>query len=344
VRRTAAALAVLAVLAAGCEVRRERPPVGLAFLRVEGVARATQQSALSPVAWAPDGRRFAFGARDGVWVQRVDGDAAVRLAPGQVVTAVAWAPMAQALAYVDRGELWVVRADGSGRRRVPLPGPVTAMAWAPVGDRLAAVVRARGPGQRVELWWTSAAGNILRHVLWTPPRPVAGLGWFPDALYLFVPLEGDGGSAEWWKVRIAYPDVRLLQRRDPPAREVALAPGGAWVAFVAAADRGDQVFVVRPDGSGLRAVSAPAPRIAGLAWAHAGDKLAYAVLADEANAEVFVTTPAGPTRRLLTYRLEFPDPAAALALAWAPGDGYLAYGTNTGALAGPVWLARFARD
>ncbi|MDR7556682.1 MAG: hypothetical protein QN157_13895 [Armatimonadota bacterium] len=343
-RRAAAALAAVALLATGCEVRRQRPPVGLAFLRVEGVTRATQQSALSPVAWAPDGRRFAFGARDGLWVQRVDGDAAVRVAPGQVVTAAAWAPVAQALAYVDRGDLWVVRPDGSGRRRVTLPGPVTAVAWAPVGDRLAAVVRVPGQPPRFELWWTGAAGNVLRHVLWTPPRPIAGLGWFPDALYLFVPLEGTGGSAEWWKVRIAYPDVRLLQRRDPPAREVALAPGGDWVAFVAAADRGDQVFVVRPDGSAMRAVSAPAPRIAGLAWARAGDKLAYAVLVDDGHAEIFVTTPGGPARRLLTYRLEFPDPGAALALAWAPDDGYLAYGTNTGALAGPVWLARIARD
>ncbi|MDR7480981.1 MAG: hypothetical protein QN183_07050 [Armatimonadota bacterium] len=342
-RGTAAALVIAAVLATGCEVRRQPPPVGVAFLRVEGVTRATRQSALSPVAWASDGQRFAFGAQDGVWVQRAAGSAASRLAPGHVVTAVAWAPVVDALAYIDRGEVWVVQPDGQRRHRVELPAPAVALAWAPVGDRLAVVVHAPGPQRRSELWWTSVGGNILRRVQWAPPRPVAGIGWFPEALYLFVPLEHDGGSGEWWKVRIAYPDMRLLQRRDPPAREAALSPAGDWVAFVARGNR-DQVFVVRPDGSGLRAASPPAPRIAGLAWARGGDKLAYAVLLDEANAEIFVTTPSGASRRLITYRLEFPAPSAALALAWAPGDTYLAYGTNTGALAGPVWLARFGRD
>jgi hypothetical protein len=64
----------------------------------------------------------------------------------------------------------------------------------------------------------------------------------------------------------------------------------------------------------------------------------------DTQAEVYITGVAGsPSQRVTTYRVEFPDPAVSLSIAWAPDDLHLAYGTNTGALSGPVWIARFQR-
>jgi len=76
--------------------------------------------------------------------------------------------------------------------------------------------------------------------------------------------------------------------------------------------------------------------------------VAYGVLIDETQAEIFVAASAvaalsgAPSRLVATYRLEFPDPSAGLSLVWAPDEAHLAYGTNTGVLAGPIWLVRFA--
>jgi Tol biopolymer transport system component len=344
--------AAAALLAAGCQVQRHAAPVGVELLEVRGVGRATDRAALSPVAWAPDGRRFAYGGRDGVWVHRLGDAAGAKIAPGDVVTAVAWSGPADTLAVVDRGALWTMRPDGSARRRIGVPGVVTRAVWAPGGDRLALIVhvpsQAGAPGH-TQLWWTGPDGSIVRQVLWGPPeRRAVALHWYPDALYLFVGLAADGEAAvEWWRVRIAYPDFQRLPGPPAPALDAALAPTGEWITYVAATASGQRAYAVRPDGSGRHPVSADVRRIAGLAWSPHGDKIAYGLLIDERVAEVFVSAAAvaaasgSPGRPVATHRVEFPDPAIELSLAWAPDEAHLAFGTNTGAFAGPVWLVRF---
>jgi hypothetical protein len=71
--------------------------------------------------------------------------------------------------------------------------------------------------------------------------------------------------------------------------------------------------------------------------------MAYGVLISEAQAEVHVAAAMGGMQKLVAgYRLEFPDPAAGMSLTWSPDEARLAYGTNTGSMAGPVWIAHFA--
>jgi Tol biopolymer transport system component len=302
---------------------------------------------LSPVAWAPDGRRFAYGARDGVWVHGVGDAGGARIAPGEAVTAVAWSAEADAIAYVDRGVLYTVRPDGRERRRVPLRGVASHPVWAPGGDRLAVAAHQPGvhpPADR--LWITSPSGALMREVQWDPRTgSIVTLGWYPDALHLFVGLGSADGEtiAEWWRVRIAYPDYRRLPSPPPRVVESSLSPRGDWVAYVADGSAGERASVMRLDGSSRREVSAAGHRVSGITWSPHGDKVAYGVLVGEAQADVHVAAVMGTARMLVaTYKLEFPDPAAGLALAWSPDGTRLAYGTNTGSMAGPVWIARFA--
>jgi Tol biopolymer transport system component len=248
-----------------------------------------------------------------------------------------------------------MRPDGSGRRRIGVTGFVSHPVWAPGGDHLAVIVQpARQPGSpavATQIWWTSPDGGTLRQILWNPgPRRIVALGWFPDTLYLFVGLAAPGADAavEWWRVRIAYPDFLRLSDPPRPALDPVLSPTGEWIAYVVANGAGEQAFAIRPDGSGGHPISPKARRISGLAWSPHGDKVAYGVLIDETQAEVSVAasaitaSPGAPSRVVATYRLEFPDPSAGLSLVWAPDEAHLAYGTNTGVLAGPVWLVRFA--
>ncbi len=342
----AAALAVAAALAAtGCEVSRRPAPVGVGFLQVREVVRATDRSALSPIAWSADGRRFAYGARDGVWVHSVGDTKGVRVADGEVVTAVAWSAVADVIAYVDRGALWMIRPDGSGRRAIPIAGVVSRPLWAPVGDRLAVVVQPAGQNT-AQLWWTAPQGAAIRQILWDPPsRWIGALGWFPNALYLFVGLARPDGDAtvEWWRVRIVYPDFRRLDGPARPALDPVLSPSGEWIAFLAPDEGRERAFAVRPDGSGAHPLSPSGGRAAGLAWSRSGDKVAYAFVVDATRVEIHAIGASARERQTLsTVRLERADPRAGISLAWSPDDAHLAYGTNTGTSSGAVWLLRFA--
>lgn len=309
------------------------------------MARASDRAALSPIAWSPDGRRFAYGARDGVWVHAVGEAGGTKIAGGEVVTAVAWSSAADAIAYVDRGALWIVRPDGGARRAIPIAGVVSRPVWAPAGDRLAVTVQPAGQNT-AQLWLTSPQGAVIRQILWDPPgRWIGALGWFPNALYLFVGLArpNDNATVEWWKIRIAYPDFRRLRSPSRPALDPVLSPSGEWIAFLAPADGRERAFAVRADGSGAHAVSPDGPRASGLAWSRSGDKLAYAQLIDQSKAEIHAVGTSSGTRQVLaTVRLERTDPAAGVSLAWSPDELHLAYGTNTGVSSGAVWLLRFA--
>ncbi len=347
IRRAAgAAVAIGVLLTSGCQVRRQAAPIGAGVLHVQQVARVTDRAALSPIAWSPDGRRFAYGRRDGVWVHQIGDAVGTKITSGEVVTAVAWSPTADVIAYVDRGVLWTVRPDGRDRRRIPIQGVATTPVWAPGGDRLVVAVRQVGEnGGLSRLWLTSSDGTLLRPIQWDARgERVTALGWFPDTLHLFVGLAAPDGEAtvEWWQVRIAYPDFRKLPGPPQPVLESVLSSKGDWVAFVSADGGGERAYVVRIDGSGLHAISPSSRRIGGLAWSPHSDKVAYGLLPGEGQAEIYLTGTTGAARVFAaSYRFESPDPAAGLSLVWAPNEVHLAYGTNTGTLGGPVWLATF---
>lgn len=306
--------------------------------------RATDHPALSGISWSPDGKRFAYGGRDGVWVHSVGDVAGTRIADGEVITAVAWSSAADVLAYVDRGALWMIGPEGRGRRAIPIAGVVSRPVWAPAGDRLAIVVQAAG--QNVpSLWWTSPRGTIVRQIQWDPRnRWIGALGWFPEALYLFVGLARPDGDAtiEWWKVRIAYPDFRRLQSPATAALDPVLSPSGRWVAFAALEDGRERVYAVRPDGSGSHALSAPVRHVAGLAWSRLDDKLAYAVVTEEGRAEIHGAAISSGARQVLAPFQPPREDRAGIALAWSPDESHLAYSTAAGG-AGAVWLVRFER-
>lgn len=344
----AAAVTVAALVLSGCEVRRRAAPVGVGFLRVAEVVRATDRAALSPLAWSPDGRRFAYGGRDGVWIHRLGDAAGAKIVTGEAVTAVAWSAATDTLAYIDRGVLWTIRPDGGNHRKIPIQGVVSRPVWAPGGDRLAVAVQPAGQGAvGAQVWWTSPDGTVIRQILWdSRGKRIGALGWFPDALYLFVGLVAADGDAtvEWWKVRIAYPDFRRLADPPRPALHPVLSPSGEWIAFVVGETGRERAYAVRPDGTGLHPVSAPAARVTGLAWSRDGDKLAYGLSAGDTQAEIHVAAVSGaPSHLVASHRPESAGPGAGVSVAWAPDDAHLAYGTNTGTTAGAIWLVRFAQ-
>ncbi len=348
-RRSGFLLAALALALGGCTIRRDAAPESTAQLRVGTVRRLVDRPALSPAVWSPDGRRFAYGGADGVYVA-AQNQPPRRIAPAAVVTTVSWSRPLDLLAVVDRGLLWTMRPDGRDRRRLTLAGFVTAAIWAPGSDRLAVVLRRSVEGaSRFELWLVNRDGGFRRFVAAGP----AGLAirspqWLANSLYLIYGLSGPSESVitAAWRVRIAYPDRRPVPL-EGPAVELHLAPSGQRVAYVTgpevAGGRG-RVTLSRLDGSGRTTLTPEEGRYAGLAWSPQGDKLAFAVVADEAHAQLWIADADGAGRLLVhDYAMEFSDPSISLSAAWAPDGRRLLFGTNTGTFTGPIWLATFAR-
>jgi len=313
------------------------------------VRRLIDRPALSPAAWSPDGQRFAYGAADGVYVAG-GATAARRIAPADVATAVSWSGPLDLLAVVDRGTLWTMRPDGRDRRQITVAGFVSAAVWAPGGDRLAVVIRrAVGGTARFELWLVSRDGGFRRFVAAAPPgRAIRGPQWLPNSLYLVYGLAVPSAPVitEAWRVRIAYPDRRPVPLAGPAA-EFAVAPSGSRIAYLTGPDVEDgvgRIVISRLDGTGRVTLTAEEARYAGLAWAPQSDKLAFAVLDDEAHARLWIADADGAGRLFVhDYALEFTDPSIALSAAWAPGGRRLLFGTNTGTFSGPVWVASLAR-
>jgi dipeptidyl aminopeptidase/acylaminoacyl peptidase len=352
-RRAAVAL-VAAFALIGCAIYRTPAGVGPPFLRVAGLARVSDLPALSPPAWAPDGRRLAFSTEDAVWAVRLDRPGKRRLAALPRVTAVAWAPDGRMLGALAGGTVYAVATVGAPPRPLIGDGGAELFAWAPRGDRIACVVAG---GQRQEvLLATPSRGRrwsgAIPRVLWSADATaeIRALVWRRDGLALAVALgpreSGRATRLATIPVAATREGPRTLPLRGP-ARDVAVAPDGRMLAYVAvsAGAQSDEqhVIAIRSDGAGRRVV-ASGYALSGLAWAPSGGLLAFADATGDGDVYVVIAdVETGARLRVADYRPEIPPKDGVLAIAWAPDGLALAFGTDTGEGVGPVWVARLER-
>ncbi len=357
--RRAALLAAL-LLTAGCQVARTPAPVGVGLLRVGGPLRLSDRPALSPVAWAPDGKAVAFTDGGGVWIAPLDRTRGRerKVTAARHATHVDWSAGTGLLAYIDQGTLVMVRPDGSKKWRIPLigaggaPAFATHLAWAPRGDRLAVAAgdaASTGGGRRGGgVWLVGANGGSVRQVFEAPTgQAVGALGWYPNSLFLFIGIGPDGSVSRLLRWRIAYLDRRNLLVGFPTLLAPVLSPNGAWIAFAAPGAGGDhQVWVEAADGrSAPRKIEGGGGRIGGVTWAPSSDKIAFSRVLDEARGEIWIADVDGRgSRRIAQFVAEFPDPDLPLVARWSPDAAVIAYGSNSGNYTGHVWIVPLDRQ
>lgn len=168
-------------------------------------------------------------------------------------------------------------------------------------------------------WWPGHGDGRLRfraaddlaapsHTLAGDPGDVQSLSWSPDGRALaFVAVTADGRCRLW---RARWPEAQLRVLADCRALatpSVAWSPDGRWIAFSAEADGAGGLFLVHPDGQGLRRLTtAPpaAPADHQPTWSPDGQRLVFA-RQDPADGsrDLFETTLAGAVSRLSTLRL-----------------------------------------
>jgi dipeptidyl aminopeptidase/acylaminoacyl peptidase len=347
---TAAARLLGAILAAvfvcgGCAVERVPIGAGPPFLRSAGLVRVSDLRAVSPPAWSPDGRRLAFSTADGVWtVEAAAGDAGRRhVASLAGVSAVAWSPDGRALAVLTGGRVLTIALDDpvprdllgvDGVRLFAWPGRATAGGDGPAY----AVAAAGGTTVWAERPQAGRSARTIRLGALPAPAEARALVW----------LDGAGGVALAAADRVAFlrADGRGRTRIEMlPAggRDATPSPDGRFIAYLAAAPGdGSQVAVMRADGTGRRVLT-PAGRYAVPAWSPSGTLVAVGRWSgDHAVLEV-ADALTGERLWIGDYRPEAAPADTPLAIVWAPDGLRLAFGTDTGATAGFVWLATLER-
>jgi Tol biopolymer transport system component len=291
--------------------------------------------------WSPDGKKIAYLARrrPGTWdlyVMNADGGGRRRLMPDVRLRTLAWSPDGRNIAVASPGQaggpdtigLYLVNPNGSGRQQLSRSGE--APAWSPDGRRIAFAGR-RG------IWVVNADGSGRRRLTQQGVGRYAPLAWSPDGRKIAFLTEGHCGdfcfhlyvmNADGSNVRDLTP--RLRGGPGQGVVDLAWSPDGRTIAFARFADAGDLVvrsteaiFVVKPDGSGLRrltwerwsAYRAPA-------WSPDGRRLA--VVADrDGNSEVYVMNADGSRRRNVTVNPAYDgDPT------WSPDGRRIAFVSN----------------
>ncbi|MDP9491263.1 MAG: hypothetical protein M3P42_03550 [Actinomycetota bacterium] len=243
-------------------------------------------------AWSPNGRELAFSSnrsgRSQIYVLRA-ADCAVRQVTSHAAGGWQpdWSPEGRRIVFVgDREEdLWIVGADGKGLRRITRgERPDYDPAWSPDGRKIAFrrgsppgslyVIRPTGGGLRMlragsgpawsrngrflafvgpddATWVMRADGTGRQRITSRVGNGDQDVEWAPDGRRLVI-----AGSTERGSLTLFVKDLRRGPRRHLRASGNGYAPDWSpsrLIAFMRpTADNAEDVFVIQPDGRGLR--------------------------------------------------------------------------------------------
>ena len=187
----------------------------------------------------------------------------VSLTGGQSVAATSMPAFAFTRTEVAGGGLFVRQSAGQTRR---LARRASAPSWSPDGRRLAYVARARGPQQ--DLFVEDSEGKNRRRVTRTSRSETAGV-WSPDGRRLVVErggrlhLVGADGRDEHLLTAGREPDWSGKSKR---------------IVFAARRDGSDDLFVIDPNGRGLRRLTTSPAVESEPAWSPDGRRVAFVAL------------------------------------------------------------------
>lgn len=262
------------------------------------VARVSDS--IGPLAWAPDGKRLAFGKRgrsslqqDGLCILNVEGPedldpklvakTALRRSSGAPAW-IAWSPDGRRIAYdvefhgqrkepdgfgdwghvdVSWFELHLMNADGSARQTL---GAGRQPGWSADSHRLAFVEPEK---EKSRLWSSDVLGSGGRSCV-DVDAEIFGAAWSPGASMLAF-TTGDG---RLFAIQMDGTGRRELCSGQGSNHNLAWAPDGRRIAFDSFKDGHLNLFVVNEDGTGLRRLTSDI-RTYRPAWSADGKHLAF---------------------------------------------------------------------
>ena len=217
---------------------------------VTGAREVTRQPWLRGFSWVPDGSGFVYSSSRG-----------------------------STLRYPPTCNLRRVDRDGQNDRQLTIGDQSYLTPDAQLSKTVAARVRSRS-----DIWKFPTTGSALENTrAGVRVTRQSGQAQVPSASpddTEVVYLSDNGGHANLWVATIGGSDARQITRETDPDVVVAVptwSPAGGLIAFVMSKDGTAAVWVVHPDGSGLRLL---APRAWEPCWSGDGRWLYYRSLVD----------------------------------------------------------------
>lgn len=208
------------------------------------------------VAWSPDGSRVVFTCGNfELCVAAADGSGAARLTTSTWPSAwsydfePAWSPDGARIVFSSKrggasADLWIVNADGTGLGK--LVGGVTEEGnpeWSPDGLRIA---YGRETHDGSDLYVINADGTGARQ-LTSAKAYEADPDWSPDGTTIaYERGKADSFASEIWLMSSSGGGERRLTAGEEPS----WAPDGISLYFSGPQGTDDELFSIRPDGSG----------------------------------------------------------------------------------------------
>ena len=305
-------------------------------------------------AWSPDGTEIVCAMMSFPWPSRRDGKQTSQLigvrsdpggaAPGfaakRIISEKAtdalqphWSPHGYRIAFWGvthgRRDVWTVAAAGGGE-----PVPVTNddyLDWNPVWSPDGAYLYfASDRGGSMNLWRIAIeerSGRVLGQ-----PEPITT----PASYAGWISIAGDGrrlafvhssNAAHLEKVgfdpsrHVVVGQPAAVTRGSREDRSPEVSPDGEWVAFYSGGGRQEDLFLVRPDGSGLRQLTDDVHRDRSPRWSPDGKRLTF-----QSNRsgkyQVWTIHADGSGLQQVTD-----DPGGAAFSPWSPDGSRLAYGS-----------------
>ncbi|HEX6048699.1 MAG TPA: hypothetical protein VFZ21_05515 [Gemmatimonadaceae bacterium] len=247
-----------------------REPYDTLFVADPGSGAVEQRIPLgmpaSRFGFSPPGNRLAVVSAGALWVMNADGSSANRLVSS--VGNFAWSPDGSRLAYVQgtSHEVHIIGSDGTGDTVLPgtVAGGFQGIAWSPDGTRIAFDgIRQLNPGETRTVYVINVDGSGLRDVdlsLSGPAMRASGEPtWSPDGRQVTIErvFLDPGGTRETklWVVTLSSGSARRITSGAGDDVRPSWSPNGKQIAFLRYSGDAPDVFVVRPDGSGLRQIT-----------------------------------------------------------------------------------------
>jgi Tol biopolymer transport system component len=213
--------------------------------------------------WSPDERQIVFdrtlapGSRSDLLISDLDGGEARVLTHGSLDQFPSWSPRGDQIAFTRRADIYVVQPNGRGLRRLTSAGYNVEPDWSPDGTAIAwtcedavgdfpAICTMDADGSHKRRVFEPSTGGAFGGPAWSPDgRSIAfdGVSSYDPPPTLMI------GSAQGGRIR-TFPLLSPHADSTPT-----WSPNGDQIAFVGDAGTWENLYVVRPDETGLRALT-----------------------------------------------------------------------------------------
>jgi Tol biopolymer transport system component len=220
-----------------------------------------------------------------------------------------------------RPGLWVVGADGTGAHLLVDADPVepSEPSWSPDGRSIAYAGAERGvPDWELEndILVKRLDGGAPVNLTAAIDGNCIGHAWSPDGSRVAVLCSVPGGSFQLWSVTAGGANPAKLAETGAAGEsayaDVAWAPVGNQIAFIAAGPAGFDLFVVGADGSGLKNLTADRALDRSPVWSSDGSRIAF-ISGELTGGDPIVVSADGTGRRPLA------SGGTSSEVSWQPG-------------------------